>query len=94
MRGLGSLIIIFLLFGIINPFFSSNGYSQTSVEDDYNCAALNMDIPGVSFDGAGYIFRGGLVNVYIEREGTRIPSCPDQLQTNSSVSWTFMEWPA
>lgn len=93
MRSLGTLIILFLLFGIVNPFFSSIGYTQTSVEDDYYCDGLNMDIPGVAFDGEGYIFRGYFVNITIERSGTRIPSCPDQLQTTSNISWDFMNWP-
>lgn len=93
MRTLGSLIVLFLVFGIISPFFSTNGYSQTSVEGDFMCNALSMEIPGTSFQGSGYIFRGYLVNVSIERSGIRIPSCPDQLQTNSQVSWTTMTWP-
>ncbi|MBP6925701.1 MAG: hypothetical protein KBC22_01425 [Candidatus Pacebacteria bacterium] len=93
MRTLGTLIVLFLIFGVVNPFMSSIGYTQTSVEQDLPCASLGMDVPGVSFSGQGYVFRGYLVNLYTDRSGTRVPSCPDQLQTNSSYAWTFMEWP-
>jgi hypothetical protein len=93
MRTLGTLIIFFLIFGFVNPLLSPIGYEQASAEQDLYCTGLGMDVPGVSFSGQGHIFRGYLVNLYIDRSGTRIPSCPDQLQTNSTYAWTFMDWP-
>jgi|GEM_PF-1567286 len=93
MRTLGSLIVIFILFGIISPFFTQVGYHQQSVEGDYMCTSLNLDIPGTSFTGSGYVFMTYLVNISVNRSGTRIPSCPDQIQTTMNIAYNFMQWP-
>lgn len=93
MRTLGSLIVIFILFGIISPFFTQVGYSQQTTDGDYLCQSSNMDMPGVSFVGSGYVFMTYLVNVHIDRSGTRIPSCSDQIQTTMDIAYNFMQWP-
>jgi len=95
MRTIGTLVVLFIIAGIIIPFAVGARYSQESTERA-DCVCDSVDsttIPCVSFEGEGHIFITYLVNVRIERSGTRIPSCPDQLRTETNHTFSFMEWP-
>lgn len=96
MRTIGSLVVLFLVAGLIIPFIIGANYGQNSVDTNCVCVPVdpNLQIPCSTFSGDGYLFMTYVVNLYIERSGTRIPSCTDQLQTNTNHSFSFMTWPA
>lgn len=95
MRTIGTLVILFLIAGFAIPFLTPTGYTQNGTEAECECEAIGeLDIPCTHFSGEGYIFQAYLVNVQLTREGTRIPSCPKQIRTETSTSFSFMEWPS